>query len=154
MKTQYANSITVNSKSTHAHIIAFILAIISIIPLIFCSISSNASQTANADLIQYLMCSWGDIKEDDESIPLMKTIYEVATTEDLWRQIMYKSQVDANAESTTSSLANILSAKDYKSVQLDILNNGNETEKKYTPYDRFGFAGMHFTNYNDHLQDF
>lgn len=151
MKTQYANSITVNNNGHHnVRIIAFILAIISVVSLGFCTVSASSSKTADADLVQYFMCTWGAFKDEasgDEISP-MKMIYNKATTEDLERFILYKSQVNANYESTSSSLANLISAKDFKSVQLDILNNGNETEKKYTPYDRFGFAGMNFTNYN------
>lgn len=130
-----------------ARVIIILLAVASMVPLAFTSVASTMTKPANADLVQYLMCSW-DTDPKDDDVPLIKLLYETATTEDLQRQIYYKSQAGADFEDTSQSVFNLISAKDYKKVQLDILNNANATSTKYTPYDRFGFSGLNFTDYN------
>lgn len=133
-----------------ARIVIILLAIASMMPLAFSFVASNEARPANADMVQYLMCSWDSFTGDDvTSVPkTMKWLYETATTEDRQREIFYKSQAGADFEDTSHSVFNLISAKDYKKAQLDILNNANATTTKYTPYDRFGFAGLNFTDYN------
>lgn len=144
MNTMYAREIRNRPNRFRYKVIALVLAVISIVPIVFISVSSN-SQESHADLVQYLMCSWDG--DDDKSPSLVKSMYEIATTDDLQRQINYKSQAGAETD-TVSNLPNLLSGKDYDKVQLDILNTGNATKTTYTPYDRFGFSGMNFTDYN------
>lgn len=128
-----------------AKALALLLALLTVIPMLVISMSATADH-ADADLVQWVVCSWDD--GDDKNEPnVFKTLYEYANTEDFQKLVFWKSQAGADAESV-HDLPNTISGKDFDSVQLDILNTGNKTAKQYTPYDRFGFAGLNFTDYN------
>lgn len=132
----------------------------------------SQAETAHADFVKHMICTWGwpagadeDNEEDsgdsdeknlndpnagsDDVKKVMRPalIYQLSQTDDLPYYTVFKSQVGAEAGDVMSNLGNTLSAKDYQAVNLDILNNANETEKKYTPYDRFGFAGLKWSAY-------
>lgn len=144
MKTMYSGVMVHRPHRARYRLIALLITLVSIIPIAFVGISSTTPDS-HADLVQYLMCSWDS--DDGKSPALVKSMYEIATTDDLQRQINYKSQAGADTD-TVSNLPNLISGKDYDKVQLDILNTGNATKTTYTPYDRFGFSGMNFTDYN------
>lgn len=144
------NSIITRPKtSIIARIIVIMLAMVSMIPITMATVASTISKTASADFVQNLMCSWDTDGDGYGDTPQpLRLLYEIATTDDLERERLYKSQANADFEDTEHTVFNLISAKDYKSVQLDILNNANATTTKYTPYDRFGFSGLKFTDYN------
>lgn len=130
---------------TRAKIIALALVAVFIIPMMIVSMCAS-SNNASADLVQWVVCSWDD-GDDKKSPNVFKTLYEYANTEDFQKMLFWKSEAGAEAESV-HNLPNLMTGKDFDSVQVDILNTGNNTDKQYTPYDRFGFAGLNFTDYN------
>ena len=144
MTTMYSGVMVHRPHRARYRIIALLITLVGIMPMAFVGISSMTPDS-HADFVQYLMCSWDS--DDGKSPALVKTMYEIATTDDLQRRIDYKSQAGADTD-TVSDLPNLISGKDYDKVQLDILNTGNATKTTYTPYDRFGFSGMNFTDYN------
>ena len=144
--TEYTHSMVTWAHHASCRVLAMIFAIMSILSACIVGIGASSGK-ADANIIEYLMCSWDkDTKDDD--VPAIKLLFEAAQTEDFQRQILYKSQAAADFQNVANTFTNFITTKDFKSVQLDILNNANETQKKYTPYDRFGFSGMQFTDYN------
>lgn len=144
--TEYTHSMVTWTHHASCRVLAMIFAIMSILSACIVGIGASSGK-ADANVIEYLMCSWDKDPKDDD-VPAIKLLFEAAQTEDFQRQILYKSQAAADFQNVANTFTNFITTKDFKSVQLDILNNANETEKKYTPYDRFGFSGMQFTNYN------
>lgn len=147
MISSYQVNVSVSKpRKILAKIVAVVLACLSIVTFCFTGANSAQNRDASADLVLYLLCSF-DAITGHGNVPFFKLMYEAATTDDLPRNIFYKSQVNGDAQ-TVGSLENYITTKDFRTPQLDILNNANKTSKKYTPFDRFGFSGMNFTNYN------
>lgn len=153
--------------------LSMVMVVLLMASALFAAVCSQA-ETANADFVKHMICTWGwpkgaddegadsgdsggdgdkDLNDPDEGQDDVKKvlrpalIYELSQTDDLPYMTLFKSQVGAEAGDVKSNLGNTLSGKDYEKVNLDILNNANATEKKYTPYDRFGFAGLKWSAY-------
>ena len=140
--TSYASGVVHNRVH---HIIPVIIMVLASMIGLGSVVSAMSVQDSSADLVQWFMCNGSD---DDNNPSLRKMLYEKVNSEDFERYAFFKSEVNAEAESATQSLANVISGNNYDKVQTDILNTGNATSTKYTVYDRFGFSGMKFTDYN------
>lgn len=135
-----------------------ILAIFAVVSAVFVGVASTNAKTAKSfDVIQWVLCSWEDQdaklpngeKKYDNQPMLVHSVYQISQTDDLEANMFGKSAVSAEGTSALGAgdLANTLSMKDYSKPKLDILNTQNSTDKKYTPYDLFGFYTMKWTAY-------
>jgi hypothetical protein len=115
------------------------------VSLFTASAAALSEKSHAADLVQYLLCSWED--PDSNQIPVIKSIYQITQTEDLQYNWFSKSNVGADADTPDSNFPSLMTLKDFTGANLDIVNSGNTTNKKYTPYDLYGFSGMNFTTY-------
>lgn len=174
-KARYASTGVVSTSSTAVlkRGLSILVVMFLMASVMFAAVCSQA-ETAHADFVKHLICTWGwpegaddgskegddsgsdekkdlndpnDGQDDVKKVIRPALIYELSQTDDLPYVTLFKSQVGAEAGDVTSNLGNMLSGKDYEKVNLDILNNANSTEKKYTPYDRFGFAGLKWSAY-------
>lgn len=130
---------------------AVLLAFTAVFGLSFTAFnSSQPEKAAKADLWQYVICSFDDwIAGDNADNPrVIHWFYENIMTDDTPRDWYFKSNANGYAQDVSFSLENLLSGKDYAKPQLDILNTSNNTSTRYTVYDRFGLAGLNFTNYD------
>jgi hypothetical protein len=145
----YANSVpkVVAHSGYRRKTLAFIIAMISLLSSFFVAGAAIASEQSHAtDLVEYLLCSWED-PNDKDSVPFVKSIYQITQTEDLQYNWFSKSNVGASADDTSSNFPSLMTRKDFDAANLDIINTGNTTGKKYTPYDLYGFSGLTFTSY-------
>lgn len=142
--------------------VVVLLAVLAVFASVLTGVVERSAGDAGAwNLVQWVLCSWEDPDEtisggvhDGESrwsyepMPV-HTLYQLATTDDLEWNLFSKTNVGADAQSPDSSmnLSNALSGKDYSAPKLDIVNTGNETSTKYTPYDLIGFAPLNWTTY-------
>ena len=114
-----------------------------------------SNNSANADFIRYTLCSWGkDAKRGKKEFGsnitnLIRpgTVYEITQTDDVPQFLYSKSAANAEATTVNTEITNLISGRDYAKPTIDIINNSNNTAKKYTPYDRFGFSGLKWSNY-------
>lgn len=154
-----------------------VVSIVMLLLVVFSTVSSFAASKiqaqANADIVSHLFCTWGtdnpsapdestsatesapkdkngkvDWKNDADYNPSpVRMMYQISQTEDLQKNLVYKSEVGAETEDANNSWPNVLTGKDFNKAALDIVNSKNETATKYTPYDLFGFAGLKWTGY-------
>lgn len=130
-------------------VLALVMVIAMAMGLVLSVVASTAPD-ANANFVKNMICSWGyDEKADDASNAFRPAvIYQLTETDDLYKNLYFKSTSGASSDNVEKDWFNMLSGKDYKSPTLDILNTQNATTKKYTPYDLYGFSGMKWSNYS------
>lgn len=142
--------------------VVVLFAFIALFASVLTGVVTRSSGDAGAwNLVQWILCSWenpdekiqggehdGESRWSYEPMPV-HTLYQLATTDDLEWKLFSKTNVGADAQSPDSkmNLSNALSGKDYSAPKLDIVNTGNTTSKKYTPYDLIGFAPLNWTTY-------
>lgn len=123
-----------------------VLLLMAVLAPLAVVLAASANDARAGSIVQYVLCSWED-PNDKKAIPVVKTVYEITQTEDLQYQLFSKSAVGASAADPGYDIPSMLAMSDYAKNNLDIVNSGNKTARKYTPYDLYGYAGMNFTNY-------
>ena len=160
MKTSYTDSTNVTNRASGTHVkkALSILVLLMTVFAMFASVAASRIQReAKADIISHIFCTWGtdnpedsegDGKKNDDYNPSpVRMMYQISQTEDLQKNLVYKSQVGAESVDANHSWPNVMTGKDFDAATLDIVNTQNHTDKKYTPYDLFGFAGLKWSGY-------